>query len=278
MPDPGLQTLQSWMSRVIQHPETSDVAAAEEAARALIPRGALVAGEVIKPSTKMEPLQRMDVYNGAYLSRLIEVLQSDYAGLEYALGDERWFQLAKTYVAHYPSHHPNLNQFGKHLPGFVAEQDFEDGAFLAELARLQWTVVESFDAPEFESLDMQDLASLTQEQWADVVLRANPSVRLFESSYPVNRFLQAFYDGDEPSTPDLADSRLADLPQGRPRLAGRPAHARLPHPGSTGGRRALRARARSGRREPRRGHHALVPGVVRRRRVCRGRDPRAPRE
>ena len=70
MPEPTLQELQRWMSLVVQHRGDSDEASQTDPARALIPRGAIVSGEVIRPSPTMEPLQRMDVYNGGYLTRL----------------------------------------------------------------------------------------------------------------------------------------------------------------------------------------------------------------
>jgi len=209
VPDPTLQQLQRWMSLVTRHPADSDAGAHSEEARALIPRGAVLGGEIIKPSPTMEPLQRMDVYNGGYLSRLKEVLESDFDALEFALGPEAWFELARDYVDAHPSRHPNLNVFAAHLPAFVAARTaLPHHAFLTELAVLQWTVAKTFAAPEFTPLDVDSLSGLTQEQWAEVVFEPNPSVRLRHFEYPVNGFLQAFYDGDEPSIPDAAPNHI----------------------------------------------------------------------
>jgi hypothetical protein len=196
--EPRLRVLQRWMSEVIRHPADSDTAAQSETARALVPRGQVVAGQVIKPSPKgVPPLHRLDVYNGGYLSRLIEVLEGDFDAVKHALGDG-WFEVAKRYVYAHPSRHPNLNQFGKHFPGFLAEQHLPHRGFVVDLARLQWAVVESFDSPEFTPLDVTALGSLTQEQWAGAVLRCNPSVRLVRFDWPVHRYLQRFYDGEQP--------------------------------------------------------------------------------
>lgn len=209
MPDPTLLQLQRWMSLVTRHPADSDAAAHTEAARALIPRGAVLGGDVIKPSPTMEPLQRMDVYNGGYLSRLKDVLESDFDALAFALGPEAWFDLVRDYVEAHPSRHPNLNGFGAWLPAFVAARAaLPHHAFVTELAVLEWTVAEAFAAPEFTPLDLEALSGLTQEQWAEVVFEPNPSVRLRHFDYPVNGFLQAHYDGDEPSIPDPAPNHI----------------------------------------------------------------------
>jgi hypothetical protein len=226
VPEPTLQQLQRWMSLVTRHPADADAAAHTEEARALIPRGAVLGGEIIKPSATMQPLQRMDVYNGGYLTRLVEVLQSDFDALQFALGRRAWFELARDYVYAHPSHHPNLNVFGARMPAFVAARgELPHGAFLAELAVLQWTVAEAFAAPEFEPLDVEALRGLTQEQWAGVVFEPNPSVRLRRFEFPVNGFLQSFYDGAEPDIPGPAPQHIVAY-----RKAGAVWRVRLPEP------------------------------------------------
>jgi hypothetical protein len=209
MPEPTLRQLQRWMSLVVRHRGDSDSASHTAAARALIPRGSVLAGEVIKPSATMPPLARLDVYGGAYLTRLREVLESDFDALRHALGPEDFAALAADYVYAHPSRHPNLNVFGAGLPELVAARaDLPHREFLAELADLQWTVAESFAAPEFTPLDVEALRGLSHEQWAAVVFAPNPSVRLRRYRYPVNGFLQAFFDGREPAVPAPADHHL----------------------------------------------------------------------
>ena len=209
-PTPPLQVVQRWMSLLIQHPVDSDTGAHSDEARALIARGAVVGGEIIRPSQRMTPLQRMDIYNGGYLSRLIEVLESDFDAVKYVLGDDSWLDLASRYVYSHPSQHPNLNRFGRDLPAFLAERrELENHGFLGDLARLQWAVTESFDSAEFESLDMTELQSLTPEQWQGVVLTANPSVRLLHLEYPVGTFLQEFFDGKAPGVPEPLETDVA---------------------------------------------------------------------
>ena len=202
MPDtgPSLATLQAWLKLAIQHPVDTDTASRTDAARALIPRGAIAAGEVVRPSATMTPFARVDVYNNGYLSRLVEVLESDFGVLRDALGDG-WRALAHDFVYACPSTHPNLNGFGARLPAFVATREALEGrAFLAELADLEWAIATAFHAPEFTPLDATRLGALGPDDWATAVLVPNPSLQLRHYDYPTNGYLQAAFDGERPDT------------------------------------------------------------------------------
>ena len=125
------------------------------------------------------------------------------------MGWDAWFALARDYVEAHPSDHSNLNEFGRHLPAFMAARaDLTHSEFLAELATLQWTVAESFKAPEFEPLDVESLRDLTQEQWASVAFQPNPTVRLMRFAYPVNGYLQAYFEDRKPTIPEPTENWL----------------------------------------------------------------------
>lgn len=200
--------VQRWMARVIRHRETA--AAAVRDAGDLIPERAVLAGEVVAGSDKADPLVRLDVYNGGYLFRLRDALQIDFPGLAQALGHAAFLRFVAAYVDAHPSRHPNLNQLGKHLPAFVAAQDdLQNRAFLHDLARLELAMTQAFDAPAFTPFDMSTLAHLQPEQWSDLVLRANPSLRVLAFEFPVNAWLQAFLNDDPQPFPEPAPHWLA---------------------------------------------------------------------
>jgi len=199
---PDLPTLQRWMSILVRHHGNAETAAASDAAQALIPQAALLAGSIVAPSATMTPTERIQVYNGGYLSRLLEVLESDFDAIKYVIGEQAWFELGRDFVEEHPSQHPNLNHFGKHMPDFIAAQtELPHRAFLADLARLEQAVVQAFDSPEFEPFDLQQLQSLTEDQWPEVRFVLNPSVQLRTFDYPVNRFLQDYFDDKAPEVP-----------------------------------------------------------------------------
>ncbi len=206
----NLTELQEWMSILVEHPENAEAGARTKAARSIVPVGKVHRGKVVLPNDRMDPFQRVDVYNAGYLARLKEVLESDHRALVHAMGEHTWYHVAEGYIQRHPSRHPNLNQLDKQLPAYIAQRKgLPNRAFLRDLARLEVAMTLAFDAPEFEPLDMTTLKGLTPEQWAAVVFRPNPSLRVESFSYPVNAYLQAVLDGQDPQIPRRKNSYMA---------------------------------------------------------------------
>ena len=197
-----LRRLQRWMSAVVQHPRAAAHAIDASSARTQIAPAAVRRGQVIAPAHNATLFQRVDVYGGAYLARLIEALEGDHRGLRFALGHADFGKLIARYVQRHPSRHPNLNRFGKDLPAFIARQSsLPHRLFLRELARLEVTMSLAFDAPEFVPLDASTLPQQSPTDWVHAVLRPNPSLHLLRLRYPANRYLQAVLDDASPRVP-----------------------------------------------------------------------------
>lgn len=195
-----LGTLQAWMRHVVQHEADAATAVRAPQCRALLPSPAVRRGTVVRHAANATALQRLDVYNGGYLARLTEVLASDYPGLRHALGETSFRDLAQAYVAHHPSRHPNLNQLGRHVPAFVgAQRRLPHRAFLRDLAMLELSMCEAFDAPEFAPLSATELQQVPPERWPRARLPLNPSVRLVRTVHPVDEYLQAVLEGEQPT-------------------------------------------------------------------------------
>lgn len=209
MTEPSLHNLQRWMSIVVQHPKDAATAMRSKKARALVPSAVTLRGELVLPSATMQPADRLDVYNGGYLTRLHDALRSDFPGLIHALGDDAFFDLAKDYVQRHPSKHANLIFFARRLPEFIAKQrQLPNRAFLRDLARLEWLMCESFHAVTDQRLDVNALQELSATDWQDLVLKMSPTLRLLHSSYPVDHFLQAVFDAEDPEIPERKTSYL----------------------------------------------------------------------
>ncbi|MBL9076967.1 MAG: putative DNA-binding domain-containing protein [Planctomycetes bacterium] len=208
-PPPSLRSLQRWFAAVVEHPATADVALRSRAAAAIVPPAAAARGAVVLGNARMTPAERLQVYNGAYLARLLEVLQGDFGALQQALGEDRFRALVAKFVVAHPSRHPNLNQLGRPLPGFVARQrDLPHRPFLAELATLERAVSDAFDAPEFTPLANDRLAAVPPERWATARLTLNPSVQLCAFRHPVDEWYQAWKEGRPRPVPARAASWL----------------------------------------------------------------------
>jgi hypothetical protein len=228
---PGLRALQRWFAYVVEHPATADVAIAARPATAIVPARAVRNRELVPGNARMSPTDQLQVYNGAYLSRLVEVLQGDYGALQHVLGEHAFHGLMAKFLAAHPSRHPNLNELGAPLPKFVAgRRALPQRAFLAELATLERAVAESFDAPEFRAVAPEEMAAVPPERWGKARLQLNPSVRLLAFRHPVDHFYQAWKEDKPIAVPKPAPSWLLvyrrDDRVWRQRLA-KPAHAVL---------------------------------------------------
>ena len=79
------------------------------------------------------------------------------------------------------SHHA-----GAGLADFIATRDWpEQRALLFDMARLEYSHLEVFDAPDAAALDPQKLAAVPEDAWEHARLVADPALRLFHFEYPV---------------------------------------------------------------------------------------------
>jgi hypothetical protein len=143
---------------------------------------------------RLDARQRLDVYRRGYEARLVECLADDYPVLQMALGPEAFEALCRVYVERYPSEAPNLNGYGRHMAE-VCE------GFAADLATLEWAIVEVIHQPAGAPLTMEDLAGIPMDAWATARLLPSRALRLLALAYPANDYFQAVRDGHAPPLP-----------------------------------------------------------------------------
>jgi hypothetical protein len=73
--------------------------------------------------------------------------------------------------------------------------------FVADLAALEWAIVEVIHAPSFPAVTLDDLRKIPADAWARARLVPNSAFRLLRFQYPVNAYFQAFRGGDDPRIP-----------------------------------------------------------------------------
>jgi len=165
------------------------------------PRGA-VAG-ILTDGPELSAAARLEGMRGAYRARLVECLADDYPAVAAHLGPTAFHALCGRVVARHPSHDANLNHYGRVLV------DVAPRGFTRELARLEWALVEAVHAPTPARLDPLRLAALAPEQWADAVFLPSPALRVVSGAWPVNRWYQAFREGDTRPRPAREASAVA---------------------------------------------------------------------
>jgi hypothetical protein len=118
---------------------------------------------------------RLAIYSDAYRLRLIEALESNYPVLAELLGADQFSSLARTYIDTHPSQHYSIRWFGHRLTEFL-NGSYANQPWLAELARWEWATAHAFDAADAASLTQADMATLAPDAWAQLMLRASPSL------------------------------------------------------------------------------------------------------
>ena len=200
----NLNVIQRWVQEVITHPNGVECGIEAPAAQKLIPIESEQLDEVILPGMYLSSHERIGIYASMYYLRLVECLGKDFAAVHYALGEERFDELARLFIPAHPSRHYSLNYFGAHFPKFLATEveDLPNREFLSELAQLEWAVQEVFDDVMKAPLKVEDLVRIKTADAADVRARLIPALRLLEFHHQVHRFLQAFYNEKEPGLPN----------------------------------------------------------------------------
>jgi hypothetical protein len=152
-----------------------------------------------------EEARRLEVYRNAYRLRLIEALAADYPKLCRWLGEEAFAELARGYLAIFPSRERSLRWVGKHLPKFLhSAPPWQERPELYELAQFEWELGLAFDCADAEPLGFEPLLSLPVERWPELRFRLHPSVRLLRLAYPVPQLWKALEaQSSIPSCPKL---------------------------------------------------------------------------
>jgi hypothetical protein len=192
-----------WFARAIMQPgsEVEEVAAR------------LTAGP------RLGATERLEIYRQGYRSRLVECLADDYPVLQHAIGEEPFHELCISYIERHPSEGPNLNYFGRHMESLCRDQTvalpFEERAFAAGLAALEWAMVEVIHAASSDPLTLEGLQDMPPEAWPAARLVPNQALRVLRFDYPVNAYFQQFRDGGDPALPAPGQSSTVVYRNGR---------------------------------------------------------------
>jgi hypothetical protein len=208
-PLPELERAEAWLLCV-----TTDPAGIAAGIRRAASLGAGVADafeleRMLTPGPRLTALERVAIYHEGYFSRLRECLLDDYPAVAHLLGTHEFERIAREYVAATPSRSPSLNEYGRAMPDFLRSRAEPWSAFAAELAELEWALVESIHSEAPSPLTPAALTSVRADDWPHVRLAPSPALRLLSFRYPVNAFYQAFRSGAEPLLPRPEPSHMA---------------------------------------------------------------------
>jgi hypothetical protein len=149
---------------------------------------------------------RLDIYRNAYRVRLIEALDDTYPILHALLGDEVFSALGEEFVAAQPSVHRSIRWYGRELPDFLGRcPPYAEQPILAEIALLEWTLAEVFDAPDAEPQSRAAFSAVDASAWSELRFEFHPSLRRLHLQWNTAAVWQAMSREETPPDPLRAE-------------------------------------------------------------------------
>jgi len=179
------------------------------------PDGRSLDGFVVSDA-RQGAVTRLEIYANAYFARLLEVLTEDFGALAASTGADGMNDVVTAYLLACPPRRPSIRHAGERLSAFLAEHPAalpfrQRWPWCADLARLETSLGDAFDAGDAPLLTREALASLPPAEWPSLVLRVQPCVRVLRLAWPVLPLREAYERDAPPAAPPAAPSDSAAL-------------------------------------------------------------------
>ncbi len=186
-----LKTIQEILYRLITAP--SGVAEGLARERTLGHEGIR---SVISDGARLSAEERVDIYASAYFYRILDVLKEDYPATLKVLGETDFHNIVTGYLIEYAPTHFSITYAGQFLARYLENHPLTERCrYIADLARLERALVDSFIAPDAEPLSSETMRSVDPDAWGSLRMRTHPSVHLLEASWDVASLLRAIEEG-----------------------------------------------------------------------------------
>jgi hypothetical protein len=168
---------------------------------------AIAAGIVDAPP--LPAADRLGIYRNAYQVRLIDALRDTYPVMHALLGDEVFLAMGEAFVAVHPSAHRSIRWYGGELADFLAQwPPCDEQPILAEVALLEWTLAQVFDAADAQPLQRAALSAVEPSQWSALKFEFHPSLRRLQFQWNTAAVWKAMSAGETPPTPARSDAAV----------------------------------------------------------------------
>ncbi len=131
------------------------------------------------------------VYRSNAYGNWAQALAGAYPIVRKIVGGEFFQSLAREYARSHPSVSGDLNEYGEHLPEFVAAfEDTQDLPYLPDVARMEWLAHRAYYAQDAEPFSLQGLGESSR-------LALTPPCALLTSDWPLARIWTIHQDDYE---------------------------------------------------------------------------------
>jgi hypothetical protein len=215
MTEQTLSLLQHWMKTVV-----AERGGLPEKLRAATREHGLNVEDVVADKRGLSAHERLGVYTGGYVLRLLECMRADFPALRGFVGDSVFDAFAKAYLISEPPRSRSLFDLSAGFPKFLEETKPKDSPLRPELsalldlppelARLERARAEVMRARGTEQdAPTAQLLSPLAIFGEGLTLRATPCLRLLELKFPLADFLRSSDRGERPGPPRPRTSFVA---------------------------------------------------------------------
>ena len=136
----------------------------------------------------LHPTQRLDIYRNHYNTSLAEALKATFPVVCRVLDPRFFAYAANEFVKVSPPRQVCLFEYGEGFPEFIAAfPPCVHLAYIGDTARLEWLINASLHSPALPAIDSKDLAHLDAGDYPRLIFALQPSLRLIESRWPIDR-------------------------------------------------------------------------------------------
>ncbi len=149
---------------------------------------------------------RFAVYRNNVVVSLTEALRAGFPVVETLVGPRFFAAMAVAFLRQHPPKGRLVMLYGDALPQFIA--DFPPVAaypYLADVARLEQALRESYHAADSTPLPGEALTALSEQDLLTARVRLAPAVRLIRSPWPLHAIWRATVEGGSPPTASAQD-------------------------------------------------------------------------
>jgi hypothetical protein len=148
------------------------------------------AERAVAGNARVSAIEQLEIYRRQFWLRHTESLVEDFPGVGRIVGQAQWERLVEDYLDAHPPRSTTLRDVGQHLASFAASRDWlACPELVADMAALEWALIEAFDASAHPPLDPRALAAVPEHAWATARFAPHPTLRLLALRYPVPALL-----------------------------------------------------------------------------------------
>jgi hypothetical protein len=130
--------------------------------------------------------ERIAVYRRSIMGNLVGALLATYPVLAKIVGLPFFREAARSYVRGHPSGSGDLNEYGAEFADFIAAYPYgRELGFLADVARLEWLVQETYYAPDPAPVDLSHLAACPPEHCGRLRFGLTSAFARLDSPWPL---------------------------------------------------------------------------------------------